>query len=460
MPRQLFLLASLLAPVSLSTLSCASHASSTTSHDGGAQTSTTSTTTTTSSVTHTQTIVADTGALADAPIAPASQCNGSVQTTGTPSATTAAPAVTLPSGFTIEAIGTVDSARQLVALPNGDLLVSSKGNQVWIIPNAESSGSADAPVLFATSSDIPVQGLAFDPATCSLAIAAQHGVYSVAYKDGQTSATLGSPIATIRNGPVAHTVDASVDTDTHTTTSVAYTGGKLFAAVGSSCNACVEVDPTRGTVQVMNPDGSGLATRATRIRNAIAMARNPATGTVWLGGAGQDDLALGHPYEYFDALTLHPGVADYGWPDCEENQHAYVAGSDCSGTVEPLVEFPAYSTLIGAAFYPAGQTGTYAFPQEYRGGAFVTAHGSWHTTADGTFYSPPRVAYVAMNGDVPAALANWSDPTTQWAEFIGGFQLADGKTRIGRPTGIAVGVQGTLFVADDQTNLVYRVRPH
>jgi glucose/arabinose dehydrogenase len=43
--------------------------------------------------------------------------------------------------------------------------------------------------------------------------------------------------------------------------------------------------------------------------------------------------------------------------------------------------------------------------------------------------------------------------------FVGGFQLADGVTRIGKPTGIAVGAQGSLFVADDVNGMVYRIRP-
>jgi glucose/arabinose dehydrogenase len=42
---------------------------------------------------------------------------------------------------------------------------------------------------------------------------------------------------------------------------------------------------------------------------------------------------------------------------------------------------------------------------------------------------------------------------------VGGFQLSNGVTRIGRPTGLAVGAQGSLFVADDTANQVYRIRP-
>jgi glucose/arabinose dehydrogenase len=64
-----------------------------------------------------------------------------------------------------------------------------------------------------------------------------------------------------------------------------------------------------------------------------------------------------------------------------------------------------------------------------------------------------------MTGDSPTTPANWSDPTAQWTEFVGGFQLADGTSRIGRPAGLSVGAQGSLFVADDQNGTVYRIRP-
>lgn len=53
---------------------------------------------------------------------------------------------------------------------------------------------------------------------------------------------------------------------------------------------------------------------------------------------------------------------------------------------------------------------------------------------------------------------NRNDPTTQWSGFVYGFQLADGTTRIGHPTGVAVGPSGSLFVADDQTGNIY-IRP-
>jgi glucose/arabinose dehydrogenase len=179
---------------------------------------------------------------------------------------------------------------------------------------------------------------------------------------------------------------------------------------------------------------------------------------VWVGDAGQDDLPFGHPYEFLDDLSSHSGDADYGWPECEENRHAYVQGADCSKTVEPLVELPAYSTIIGATFYPADQKGHYAFAAPYRGGLFVAAHGSWHRGHGGCNAEPPRVVFVAMHGDRPARPVDWNNPAAQWSDFVTGFQTGC-SNRSGRPTGLAVGPQGSLFVGDDDAGVIYRVRP-
>lgn len=373
---------------------------------------------------------------------------GAVATTGD-GGTAVSAGLTLPQGFTAEVVATVPLARELAALPNGDLLVGTLGAQVFLIANVE--GTPSPPSSYFDMPEGPAQSVAFDAATSTLFVATTSGVWSAPYAAGQPPAR-PKKIASVRTGGISGT-----DGDTHVTTSVAVSGSTLYVGVGSSCNACTESDSTRAVILTMNFDGSNVVRKATRIRNAIALAVNPATGALWAGGAGQDNLPLGHPFEFFDAVSLHPGTADYGWPDCEENQHPYVAGADCSQTVTPLLALPAYSTWIGAVFYPANQTGAHAFPAANRG-LYLAGHGSWHTT-NGRYFTPPRVAFVAMNGDAPAHPANWSDPNAQFSEFIGGYQLADGVTRIGRPTGLAVGAQGSLFVADDQSGKIYRVRP-
>jgi len=349
---------------------------------------------------------------------------------------------TLPTGFTAVTIAHVARAREIAVAPNGDLFVGTSGRAVYVIPHAE--GAPGQPRIFIRLPDQPAAGVAFGPGY--LYIGAQFGVYRVPYHLGDVSASQApQKIAALRPSGIARD---------HTTTSVAFAGGHLYASVGSSCNNCVpELDATRATIQEMNPDGSGMHPRAVHIRNAIALAVNENTGTLWAGVAGQDELAPGHPYEVFDPVSLHPGTPDYGWPYCNEDHVPVRSGIDCSNQTVARVVFPAYVTPIGAAFYPGRPQGRYAFPQTYWGGAFVTFHGSWHEPL-----RPPRVVFVPMKGDRPLKPVDWQNPGAQWSEFAGGFQDETGH-RFARPTGIAVGPQGDLFVADDESGSIFRIRP-
>jgi glucose/arabinose dehydrogenase len=348
--------------------------------------------------------------------------------------------LTVPDGFTIERIATVPHARELAAAPNGDLFVGTETPTVYVVTDAQGAAHAKP---FVTLDDGPVAGVTIDGERMYLG--SQFGVWELPYRSGDRE-----PRAQPRKIASVRTSGAQSD---HVTTTVAVAGDALYASVGSSCNNCQpELDDTRATIQRMDLDGSGMTPRARHIRNAIALATNPETQTLWAGVAGQDELPHGHPYEIFDAVTLHPGVADYGWPYCYEDRRA-VAGHDCANAAVARVVFPAYETPIGAVFYPQHPTGAHAFPERYRGGAFVAMHGSWHQPP-----VPPRVAFVPMDGDTPRTPVDWSDPTKQWSEFVGGFQAAGGR-RIARATGVTVGHDGSLFVSDDATGGIYRIRP-
>ena len=366
-------------------------------------------------------------------IAAAATCIG-------PAAAQSGPVLTVPAGFTIERIATVPHARELAAAPNGDLFVGTLSRTVYIVTDAAGTNAAAKP--FVTLDDSPVAGVTIDDERMYLG--SQFGVWELPYRNGDRAARAQPrKIATVRNG---------VRSD-HVTTTVAVAGKALYASVGSSCNNCQpELDPTRATIQRLDLDGSGMQPRARHVRNAIALATNPHTQTLWAGVAGQDELPHGHPYEMFDAVTLHPGIADYGWPYCYEN-HRAVGGHDCTQQAVARVVFPAYETPIGATFYPEHASGVHAFPERYRGGAFVTLHGSWHQPP-----VAPRVAFVPMNGDEPRTPVDWNDPDKQWTEFVGGFQSTAG-TRVARATGVTVGADGSLFISEDETGGIYRIRP-
>ncbi len=286
--------------------------------------------------------------------AAASNCSGATSSQAAAGMAPSTPSgLSLPSGFTLQTIAAIGGAREIAPLPNGDLIVGTSGSSIYIVPNAEAAAGAGAASVFASVNDAPDAGVAFLQSTCTVYIATWHGIYATPYRDGDLTAERLTKIGAIRTASISPTTDG----DVHRTTSIAAGTDALYVGVGSSCNACVETDPTRATIQRLGLDGSGMTTLARRIRNPIALAIAPLSGHLWVGDAGQDNLPSLHPYEFLDDVTSHGGVADYGWPDCEENHVAYVSGSNCSQTVAPLVELPAYSTIIGAAFYPAQPSG-------------------------------------------------------------------------------------------------------
>jgi glucose/arabinose dehydrogenase len=347
--------------------------------------------------------------------------------------------VIVPPGFAVERIATVHGARELSIAPNGDLFVGTTGRAIYVVPDAEAI--AGAPRAFATFDERPVASVFVT--SDEVYVGGQFGVYRIPFRSGDREARAKpEKIAGVRPG----------GSRGHSTTTVALSRGVLYASVGSSCNACEEHDPTRATVQAMTPDGKNMHARAVDIRNAIALAVNPADGGVWAGVAGRDDLAHGHPYEIFDDVTAHAGTPDYGWLHCSDD-HKPIDGPGCANVIVPRVVFPAYETPIGAAFYPADAKGKFAFPAAYRGGAFVALHGSWHQPP-----VPPRVAFVSFKGTSPAKGVDWSNPDVQWTEFLGGCQASDGS-RACRPTGVAVGNDGSLFISEDETGAIYRIRP-
>jgi len=358
----------------------------------------------------------------------------------------------IAAGFTIARIATVEGARELAFAPNGDLFVGTSGSDVYIVPNADASAPG-RPRVFAHFNDSPAAGVALNDGF--LYVGTQFAVWRIPYRTADRSARAApEKLAPVRTSGIS---------SDHVTTSVAVAKGLLYASVGASCDACVpEVDDSRATIGRVANGKYEIVAR--NIRNAIALATNENTGSLWAGVAGEDDLPLGHPYEFLDDVIAHPLPANYGWPYCYEDRKSNPvsrwSGHDCRGSVVPRIVMPAYETPIGAVFYPQHPQGRYAFPAKYAGGVFVTLHGSWHGPAQGfSGFSPPRVLFVAMHGDSPAHPVDWSNAATQWSEFLGGFQSGGLEARIGRPTGIAVGPQGDLFVADDDQGAVYRIRP-
>ena len=104
----------------------------------------------------------------------------------------------------------------------------------------------------------------------------------------------------------------------HSTRTILFANGKMYVAVGSSCNVCVEDDKRRAAVTEYNEDGSGQRTFASGLRNAVGLAVNPKTGTIWATDNGRDWLGDDLPPEEINDLGPRGGNA--GWPYCYGNR--------------------------------------------------------------------------------------------------------------------------------------------
>lgn len=339
--------------------------------------------------------------------------------------------IAAPSGYTLTQIATVSDARELALSPNGDLYVGTNGRSVYVVRRAESV-HPDSARVYVTIDDAPVAGVAYGNGL--LYVGSEHGIWSV--RNGRAT-----KLAAVRSGEPP----PGSDGDVHTSTSVVVDGSTIYASVGSSCNACVETDPTRATVGKI--ENGRYVPIATRIRNAIALAVDPRTHHLWVSDAGQDELPAGHPYEFFDDVTAQKTPVNYGWPFCYENRKRKPDSNEsCANVAIPQVVFPAYETPIGAVFA--------------HGGAFVTLHGSWHGPRQGLpGYVPPRVVFIPMRDGKSVHRVDWNNPSTQWTTFIGGYQSGGTSERSGLPTGITAGAHGVLFLADDRTGAIYRLTP-
>jgi glucose/arabinose dehydrogenase len=212
----------------------------------------------------------------------------------------------------------------------------------------------------------------------------------------------------------------------------------MYVSVGSSCNVCLEDDSRRAGILVYSLKGGNGRIFARGLRNAVGLAVNPWTSSLWATNNGRDRMGDDMPPE--TVYVVRDG-ADYGWPRCHAGDILdpdFGEPGACEGVEAPVVELQAHSAPLGIAFYDSEQ-----FPPEYRVNAFIAYHGSWDRTTP-TGY---KVVRVPVEGDQAASSVQ---------DFATGWLQQDGSAR-GRPVGVTVGADGSLFVSDDAAGLVYRI---
>jgi glucose/arabinose dehydrogenase/mono/diheme cytochrome c family protein len=189
------------------------------------------------------------------------------------------------------------------------------------------------------------------------------------------------------------------------------------------------------------------------------------SGRIFATQHGRDQLSQNWPRLYTTAqgvnepaeelVQLEQG-ADYGWPYCyyslaqqklvlapEYGGDSGKAIGQCAQKRAPIAAFPGHWAPNDLTLYEGQQ-----FPTAYRGGVFIAFHGSWNRAPF------PQDGYSV----VFQPLAN-GKPSGRYVKFADGFAgaIKDPGQAAHRPSGLAAGPDGALFISDDQHGRIWRV---
>lgn len=320
----------------------------------------------------------------------------------------------LPSGFTVEVYASgLSNARFMAFRPSdGMLFVVDAGGTIYTVPE---SGKTQ---VFTSGLQLP-SSIAF------------RGDYLYVGETNEVVRFHAPGGAMTPDGPKEVIVPDLPTIGYHWTRTVAFgPDDKLYVAVGSDCESCVEDDPRRGAISVYDADGTNGRLFATGLRNAVGLAWQPGTNQMWITNNENDETGD----DYLNNIT--DGVF-YGWPYCygpTPNTH-YGDAARCANVPTYAAALGAHSTPLGLAF-----GNTFAAPAPYQQSIYVAEHGGYE---GGTGYRVVRIPVVNGKAGKPE-------------DFITGWRLNE-QAIWGRPAGIAVGPDGAMYLTDDMRGMLYRI---
>ncbi len=385
----------------------------------------------------------------------------------------------LPTGFsaTLFAEG-LPTPRHIVVNYNGDVYLTLRSGQAKFQPTDEAGGIAALRDGDGDGTAEVVRIFARPDTDTGLAIHAGHlyfssmtAIYAIEL-DGEL----------VPSGPIETVVgDMPESCCGHRTKPISIdASGTLYTQVGSPSNACQEESGVPGSAGLMpcpqldrhggvftfsadrrNQNHAADAVRFSRgHRNIVALEWNDTAQALFVLMHGRDglDRLWGERYSTADDIEIPAEEfhrldrdADLGWPytyyDPLRGERMLMPeyGGDgetvaeASGYQDPMIAFPAHWAPNDLIFYDDEH-----FPERYRNGAFIAFHGQvTPRRQDPGGYS---VVFVPMSAG--------GEPAGEWEIFADDFERL---ATPGRPSGLAVGPNGELYIGDDSGGRIWKV---
>jgi glucose/arabinose dehydrogenase len=349
---------------------------------------------------------------------------------------------TAPDGFVVTKFADkLNSPRWFYVTQNGDLLVSESqtnrkksANDIIIFRDTDHDGNYELRQTFMKDLNQPLGMLVLNG---WFYVGNTDGVYRYPYKPGQLEITgKGEKILDLPAGGY----------NNHWTRNILPNAdsSKLYVTVGSGSNVAehgIDNEKRRADILEINPDGTGERIFASGIRNPVGLAWEPVTHILWTAVNERDNLGDDLVPDY---LTSVKDGAFYGWPYAYYGPHADPRMNGerpdlVQKTIVPDVDLGSHTASLGLAFYTKK-----LFPKKYQGGAFIGQHGSWNRSS----FVGYKVVFVPFDNGKPG----------KPEDFLTGFIADESKNEVyGRPVGVFVLDDGSLLVADDAANTIWRV---
>ncbi len=347
-----------------------------------------------------------------------------------------------PEGFIVTKYADgLNNPRWIYLLPNSDILVSESkterdksANNILIFRDTNGDGDPDIKQIFLKDLNQPLGMLLLNN---WLYVGNTDGIYRYPYITDQLQITgKGKKILDLPAGGYNNhwTRNIIVNAD----------GSKLYITVGSGSNVGengMENEIRRAAILEINPDGTGERIFASGLRNPVGLAWEPVSKKLWTAVNERDNLGDDLVPDYFTSVK-EGGF--YGWPYAYygTNEDPRLKGQRpdlVAKTIVPDVNLGSHTASLGLAFYTNKE-----FPEKYYGGAFIGQHGSWNRSK----FAGYKLVFVPFKNGSPGKLE----------DFLTGFIKDEDKNLVyGRPVGVIILKDGSMLVADDEGNTIWRV---
>jgi len=330
----------------------------------------------------------------------------------------------VPSGFKIGLFADLGNSlpRVLEFDPKGTLFASIPAQgKVVALPDTDGNGVADRVVDVLTGLNRP-HGIAF--AGGKIFVGESDRVLKYDYDPGSFGVTNRQILFFLPGG------------GRHFTRTIKIHDDKLYTAVGSSCDSCLEESDQRGAILVSDLNGNNLKVFAKGLRNTVFFVID-SKGNIWGNDMGRDFLGDNLPP---DELNLIQEGKDYGWPWCygdKVRDEKFMSGQNpdyCAGSEGPTFAYPAHIAPLGLTFIDSS-----LFEKDDQGDILSSFHGSWNSSV------PVGYKIVKLNVE--------GGKVVGIEDFITGF-IKNGEV-LGRPVDLVFAQNGTLFISDDKAGAIY-----